>query len=106
MTVKQCDKCGKIYIPDSEKSSKRRFRISDTEPTLHVSDLCYDCLDALEQFMGKTHSSNWNPRKSKKAAITKEEEKYIIHDVDTTVSTATEVTNVTGPVVIKRGGAE
>ena len=59
-TVKQCDNCGKVYSPEASESSKYRFRVSDTEPSLHVLDLCYDCLSKLETFMGgRKHTPGW-----------------------------------------------
>lgn len=66
-TVKQCDCCGKVYIP-STKSNDYRFRISDTEPTLHILDLCYDCLAKVEALMGgKKHTPGWKgPVKSRR----------------------------------------
>ena len=70
-TVKQCDCCGKVYTPESSKSNEYRFRVSDTEPTLHILDLCYDCLDKLETLMGgRKHTPGWKNQTHVKSKTT------------------------------------
>lgn len=114
MKVTKCDRCGKIYTPDAKKSANAKFRVSTTEPKLHVMDLCYECLDELTAFVKNVNKTNVDLKPATLPYLVNPCDAPRLYDEGTKSMSVDQMLKMieTGdpsvevPTVIRRGGAE